>query len=168
MTYVIPYLKIAADKLDQLRPADQIRDDQPVVTKLDVTRDLAGSLFAGQDWKNRHAELADALEERFGFPFRDNGNSFDTCLQFEGQSQIGLLKVRVKYYWKNLQMLQSESVMKSLGMNCKDMFYPGVRMGRALRESSDYGMSRIEITYTARNREAENELFYPLFSQDSN
>ena len=77
---VMPYLKIAADKLDQLHPSDQIRDDQPVVTKLDVTRDLAGSLFAGEDWKNRHAELADALEERFGFPFRDNGNSFDTCL----------------------------------------------------------------------------------------
>ena len=34
-------------------------------------------------------------------------------------------------------------------MNTKAMFYPTVRMGKALRESKDEGMSRIEITYTA-------------------
>ena len=159
----MPYLKIAADTIDGLHPQDQRGDVPPVVSKVDVTRDIGGSLFTKQDWRVKHSELATALEERFGFKFRDNGNSFDSCYQFEGRGQTGLLKVRVKYYWKNLQMIQSESVVKSLGMNTKAIFYPTVRMGRALKESSNQGMSRIEITYTAPNRAAENELFHPLF-----
>ena len=159
----MPCLKIAADTIDGLHPQDHQGDVPPVVTKVDVTRDIGGSLFAKQDWRVKHSELAAALEERFGFEFRDNGNSFDSCYQFEGRSQTDLLKVRIKYYWKNLQMMQSESVVKSLGMNTKAIFYPTVRMGRALKESSNQGMSRIEITYTATNRAAENELFHPLF-----
>ena len=61
--------------------------------------------------------------------------------------------------------MQSESVQKSVGMNYKSLFYPSVRMGCALKETQDTGLSRIEITYTALSRDAENELFYPLFSQ---
>ena len=64
-------------------------------------------------------------------------------------------------------MFQSESVQKSLGMNTKAMFYPGIRMGKALRESKDEGLFRIEITYTAKTVEAENELFHPLFGRKS-
>ena len=57
--------------------------------------------------------------------------------------------MRVKYYWKSLQMFQSESVQKSMGMNTKGIFYPSVRFGRALKEGQDEGITRIEITYTA-------------------
>ena len=64
-------------------------------------------------------------------------------------------------------MLQSESVQKSLGMNTKAFFYPGVRMGRVLKESANHGTSRIEISYTVRSQEAEKELFYPLFAKHS-
>ena len=64
-------------------------------------------------------------------------------------------------------MMQSESVMKSLGMNSKAIFYPGVRMGRVLKETANNGTSRIEITYTALSREAENEFFYPYFSRQA-
>ena len=50
-------------------------------------------------------------------------------------------------------------------MNTKAMFYPSVRMGKALRESKDEGTSRIEITYTALNAESEAEFFHPLFGR---
>ena len=50
----MPSLKIAADKLDGFHQSDQIRDAPPIVTKIDVTRDLGGSLFAGEDWKEKH------------------------------------------------------------------------------------------------------------------
>ena len=76
---------------------------------------------------------------------------------------LGELHCRVKYYWKNLALLQSESVVKSLGMNTKGLFYPSVRMGQALSESRCEGQSRIEITYTATSEEAEDELLHPIF-----
>ena len=63
--------------------------------------------------------------------------------------------------------MQSESVQKSLGMNYKAIYYPSVRMGRALRESQEAGLTRIEITFTATTREAEKELFHPLFCQEA-
>ena len=47
----------------------------------------------------------------------------------------------------------------------RGIFYPKVRMGRVLRECMQDGNSRLEITYTARSRHGENELFHPLFGQ---
>ena len=163
----MPNLKIAAEKLDGFLSCDQIEEVPPVVTKVDVTRDLKGSLYARDDWKEKHQELAAALEEKFDTTFRDNGNSFDSCFQFVGRDLSGLLSMRIKYYWKNLSLFQSESVQKSLGMNTKAIFYPSMRMGKALRESKDEGLSRIEITYIAKTSEAENELFHPLFGRKS-
>ena len=51
---VMPNLKIAADKLDGIRSGGQIGLASPVVTKIDATRDLRGSLFAKNDWKSKH------------------------------------------------------------------------------------------------------------------
>ena len=82
----------------------------PTLTKLDSTRDLGGTLYAQGDYRNKHRELAQALELEFGCPFRDNGNSFASCLQFEGQPEGGQLHMRVKYYCKSLALFQSESV----------------------------------------------------------
>ena len=64
-------------------------------------------------------------------------------------------------------MMQSESVQKSLGMNYKSLYYPSVRMGCVLRETQAEGNSRIEITFTASTREAENEFFHPLFNKEA-
>ena len=52
-------------------------------------------------------------------------------------------------------------------MNYKSLYYPSVRMGLALRETQDIGLSRIEITFTAPSKEAENELLYHLFDQQA-
>ena len=71
----------------------------------------------------------------FETTFRDNGNSFHSNFQFVDQSSNSPFNMRVKYYWKNLAMMQSESVKKSIGMNYKGIYYPSVRMGLALRES---------------------------------
>ena len=55
-------------------------ETSPTLTKLDSTRDLGGTLYVQDDYKSKHRELAQALELEFGFPFRDNGNSFASCL----------------------------------------------------------------------------------------
>ena len=88
--------------------------------------------------------------------FHDNGNSFETCFQFVGHTKKDELDIRIKVYWKSLAYIQSESVMKSLGMNMKSIYFPSIRMGMALRESQDLGTSRVEITYTATTIEGEN------------
>ena len=40
----------------------------------------------------------------------------------------------------------------------KGYFYPNMRRSKALRESSNEGLSRIEITYTSSNKAGEDEL----------
>ena len=62
--------------------------------------------------------------------------------------------MKVKVYWKSLALVQSETAAKSIGMNMKGLFYPNVRMGKALRESSNETLTRIEITYGARSLNA--------------
>lgn len=69
----LPILRDIAKKLHHGR-------DQPVVTKLDSTRDLRGSLYARDDWRALHKKLCLALEAEFGTTFKDNGNSFNSCL----------------------------------------------------------------------------------------
>ena len=69
-----------------------------------MTRDLRGSLFAKGDWQSKHQLLAAALEEKFGAPFRDNGNSFNSCFQFERQDPASPFIIRVKFYFKSLAM----------------------------------------------------------------
>ena len=77
--HIMPLLKSAADAIDDLRPQDQNKDDPPVVTKLDVTRDLRRTFFAPGQWQLKYGELKDALEQAFDTTFKDNGNSFDSC-----------------------------------------------------------------------------------------
>ena len=48
-------------------------------------------------------------------------------------------------------------------MNIKPLYYPSVRMGQALSESRNEGQSRIEITYSAANEEAEAEILNGFF-----
>ena len=113
-------------------PVDEEDCEQPMLTKIDVTRDLRGAFYAPGDWKAKHFELAAALEKWIGPSFRDNGNSFNSCFQYEGFAPWGELSMKVKVYWKTLALIQSESAYKSMGMNMKGLFYPNIRMGKAL------------------------------------
>ena len=137
-------------------PGGHLEEGSPTVSKIDITRDLGGCFFAKSDWKKLYKELQNALSGIFDTTFKDSGNSFDTNFQFVDQARSATHGVRIKYYWKNLAMMQSESVIKSLGMNYKSLFYPSVRMGLALRETQKEGLSRIEFTFTASTREAES------------
>ena len=62
---------------------------------------------------------------------------------------VGRLRIKIKYYWKNLQLFQSEGAMRTVGMKTKDLFCPDVNMSDALRQTVLKGLSRVEITYTA-------------------
>ena len=57
--------------------------------------------------------------------------------------------------------------MKQLGMNMRGLFYPDIRLGVALRESQNVGLSRIEITYAATNKSLEGMLLHPLFRAEA-
>ena len=103
----------------------------------------------------------------FDLRFKDNGNSFNSCFQFVAQTSDGELIIRIKIYWKTLALLQSDGVLKQLGMNTRALFYPSIRMGQALTESRDAGLMRIEITYTADTRAKENWLLHRLFPQEA-
>lgn len=100
-------------------------------------------------------------------PFRDNGNSMASCFQYLGPSSSLDLTMRIKIYWKTLALLQSDGVLKQLGMNTRALFYPSIRMGQALTESRDAGLTRIEITYTADTRAKENWLLHRLFPPEA-
>ena len=138
-----------------------------MLTKLDITRDLRGAFYAPGDWKVKHNELAAALGKWVGASFRDNGNSFNSCFQFEGCAPFGQLSMKIKVYWKSLALIQSEAAAKSIGMNMKGLFYPNIRMGKALQESANETMSRIEITYKASTLSAQGELLAAEFNNRS-
>lgn len=53
--------------------------------------------------------------------------------------------------------------MKSLGMNMKEIFYSNFQTGRALKESHEQGLTRIEITYTVSDVEGEKQLVADRF-----
>ena len=48
-------------------------------------------------------------------------------------------------------------------MNMKGLFHPTMRMQNKLRESINWGLTRIELTYTAKSSEAEEELLDGVF-----
>jgi len=137
--------------------------NKPILTKIDVTRDLGGSFYAVGDWKAKHRQLAKELEFWFQDPFTDNGNSFDSCFQFKAPEREGKFGMNIKIYLKSLSSIQSESVQKALGMNMKGILYPNIRMGLAQKESQELGMTRIEISYSAATKDVENDLLHPLF-----
>ena len=48
--------------------------------------------------------------------------------------------------------------MKSLSMNMKAIYYPSVHISKAIKESWSYGLTRIEITYTATTLKGQEKL----------
>ena len=83
----------------------------------------------------------------FKCKFKDNGNSMSTCFQFEEVENGGRLRIKIKFYWKSLQLFQSEGAKKTVGMKTKDLFCPDVHMSEALRQTILTSLSRVEITY---------------------
>ena len=49
----------------------------------------------------------------------------------------------------------------------KGLFYPNMRMGKALKESINHTMSRIEITYSANTINGQTELLDEEFQYQS-
>ena len=75
------------------------------LTKVDMTRDEGGCLYAPGDWKAKHQQLSSELTKLFGIPFRDNGNSMNSCFQFEAPLVDGLIGMWIKIYWKGLALV---------------------------------------------------------------
>ena len=88
----------------------------------------------------------------------DNGNSFESCFQFVEQPEPGRIRRRIKVYNKLLQLTQSESVQKSISMNTKAIFYSDAKMYNELRQASNDGLTRIEISYYPADYQQEQEL----------
>ena len=57
--------------------------------------------------------------------------------------------------------------MTTLGMNTKAIFYPPFCQGRVLKESSEHGITRIEISYYADSVEMEGEYFKDEFTEQA-
>ena len=77
------------------------------------------------------------------------------------------MKFKVKLYCKVLQLVQSESTQKSLGMNLKAIYHPKTRMAQVLKESAEKGAFRIENTYIAETIEGEKQLLGEDFFKDA-
>ena len=95
----------AAKELGQLRAISHGDSGHPVVTKLDITRDLMGFFYAPGNWQALHGKLKEFLDATFGNSFSNNGNSFDSCFQFVGLRPRGRLYLRIKIYNKLLTLL---------------------------------------------------------------
>ena len=59
---------------------------------------------------------------------KNNGNSFDSCFQYEAVRPDDVVHIRFKFYWKSLMFLQSSSVSKATGMNTKAFYTANIRM----------------------------------------
>ena len=53
------------------------------VLQFDATIDVGGTFYVQDGWRQKHEELLQALQERFHAVFRNNGNSFESCFQFQ-------------------------------------------------------------------------------------
>ena len=112
-----------------MRADEPDQDEIPLLQKIDVTRDIRGAFYALDDWKPLYDKLGKALEKWTGAKVRNNGNSFNSCFQYEALRKDKDLDVRFKFYYKSLMFLQSRSVQKTIGMNMKAFFQPPIRMG---------------------------------------
>ena len=154
-----------SDQSKHFKNSEDEIPNRPVLCKLDTTRDLKGAFYVPGNWRSKHRELGQELSKYFQTTFKDNGNSMNSCFQFDG-GWDRLLKIRVKYYWKTLELLQSKGAAKSLGMNTLGLFCPSVRMGQSMAACGQQSMSRIEITYTAQTMAAQAQFFDDEFLLD--
>ena len=97
-----PKLRLAVDSIHKKKTIPTSNIKQPSLGKLDCTMDVGASLYAAGDWKSKHQELRQHLEDVFELTFLDNGNSMDTYFQFVSSDEKEDLGLRIKVYWKTL------------------------------------------------------------------
>ena len=138
--------------------------DELHISCLEVTQDLTGFFYGGENWKASWHELCDALDLHLESHFKDNHNSFQSCFQFVEKESFKKVYRRVKVYNKLLALLQSRTVKMPLGINTNEIFDPSLKFGQELQEAVQKGLSRIEISYYAQSVEAEAEFFKSNFT----
>ena len=94
--------------------------------QFDVTQDLKGCFWGGDDWKDKWQELRERLENVLDTSLTNTGNSFESCFQYVEKLRPGKVHRRIKIYNKLLQLLQSRTAMMGLGMNTDAIFNSGV------------------------------------------
>ena len=152
-------VKSAAEVMEQKLIATRQTLPEPVVAQLDITRDLKGTFYVVGDWPVKHSQLKRLLEKQFKTKLSLGKNSFNSCFQFEEEAADQHLFRRFKVYNKILQLLQSETPQKAVGMNTNALFNPPSRLLDAIVESRDAGMTRLEISYYAKSTAAQAEYF---------
>ena len=55
----------------------------PTVLQFNATLDVGGTFYVQDGWQMKHEELRQALQDHFRAVFRNNGNSFPSCFQFQ-------------------------------------------------------------------------------------
>ena len=129
------------------------------VYQLDVTQDFVGFFYATGNWKERWDSMREKLEGYLYCKLHSTGNSFESCFQFVEKSADRKYKRRIKVYNKFLSLLQSSGVMKSMGMNTKEIYQPSFRKFQQLEETKNHGWTRIEVSYYAHSIDEEKEFW---------
>ena len=124
-------------------------DQDVILPQFDVTRDVGGCFWVQDDWRQKHEALKKALQNEFQTVLRNNGNSHESCFQFEERARPDRPSMRIKIYNKIMSLLQSESVKKAVGMNTNLLYYPSAHMQKTLQEFKYEGVTRIEISYNS-------------------
>lgn len=96
--------KVAVDVERRKLVANQDQEE-PIVNKIDITRDLKGFFFAADDWTGKYMEFKVLLEEQFHVALKTNSNSFNSCFQYEEKAANMPEHRRFKVYNKGLQLL---------------------------------------------------------------
>jgi hypothetical protein len=130
---------------------------------IDVTRDIKGTFYILSDFNLKHDQLKCQLEEFFKIKLKNSSNVYNSCLQFEEKISDSRLFRRFKVYNKILQMLQSTSARMALGINLNKIINPKSKFYNTMIETIHDGITRLEISYYANTKEAENKFFTSEF-----
>ena len=72
----------------------------PIITQIDLTRDLKGTFFVVGDPVDKYEELMCILEKKFKTKLKTNHNSFSSCFQYVERPNSDKLYRRFKVYGK--------------------------------------------------------------------
>ena len=109
------------------------RNSVSFLKQFDITLDLAGTFWAGEDWRSKCIHLQKILEKKLDLKLCLNKNSFCSCIQYEASSGEGCgLRIRIKVYNKLLALLQSKGSVHYVGMATHKIFRPTYRQLKVL------------------------------------
>ena len=72
------------------------------MAQFDVTQDLRGCFWGGNDWMDKWMELKGVLEFGMNTTLKGTGNSFESCFQYVEKLSPGKVYRRIKIYNKQL------------------------------------------------------------------